>query len=74
MKVTGIANEIAALETIPKSIGKESGTLRSQKTSGDHPDNNIIKISQNTEKRLRETFYHSDSREKQYASAGGPLA
>ena len=31
-------------------IIKETGELGNNKTSGDHPDNNIIKNSQNTEK------------------------
>ena len=33
-----------------KRIGKETRRLENKRTSGDHPDNNIIKISQNTEK------------------------
>ena len=31
-------------------IGKRTRRLGNQKTIGDHPDNNIIKINQNTEK------------------------
>ena len=32
----------------PQRIGKETGKLGDKKTSGDHPDNMIIKIGQNT--------------------------
>ena len=34
----------------PQMLGKGIGRLRNQRTSGDHPDNSIIKIGQNTEK------------------------
>ena len=33
-----------------KTIIKETGGLRGWKTSGDHPNNNIIENGQNTEK------------------------
>ena len=34
----------------PQKIGNETGRLRNQRTSIDHPDYSIITISQNTEK------------------------
>ena len=34
----------------PQRLGKGTERLRNQRTSGDHPDYSIIKISQNTEK------------------------
>ena len=34
----------------PQRIGKGTGRLGNKRTSGDHSDNSIIKISQNTEK------------------------
>ena len=34
----------------PQRLGKGTGRLRNQKTSGDHPEYTIIKIDQNTEK------------------------
>ena len=37
---------------IPQKVGKETGRLRNKKTSRDHPDYCIIKVSQNTEKSL----------------------
>ena len=33
----------------PQRIGKGTGRLGNEKTSGDSPNNKIIKISQNTE-------------------------
>ena len=33
-----------------QALGKETGRLRNQKTSGEHQDNSFIKIGQNTEK------------------------
>ena len=41
---------IGALRTIPQRLGKETGRLRNQRASRDHPDYIIIKIGQNTEK------------------------
>ena len=49
MKVTGIPIVICALETTPKNC-KRTGRLWNNWTSGDHPDDSIIKICQNTEK------------------------
>ena len=34
----------------PQRLVIGTGRLRNQRTCGDHPDNSIIKISQNTEK------------------------
>ena len=34
----------------PQSIGKGTGRLGNQRTSGEHPNYSIIKIGQNTEK------------------------
>ena len=34
----------------PKKLGKGSGRVENQTTSGHHPDNSIVEISQNTEK------------------------
>ena len=34
----------------PQRTGKNPGRLENKKTSGDHPDNSIIKIVENTEK------------------------
>ena len=50
MKVTVIPIVIGALGTIPKDLGKDAERVGNNRTSGDHPDNSIIKISQNTEK------------------------
>ena len=38
----------------PKKLVKGTGKLRNQRTSGDHPDNRIIKIGQNTVKNPRD--------------------
>ena len=42
----------SSLGTFPKRMVKENRRLGNQKTSGDHPDYSIIKISQNTWKSL----------------------
>ena len=34
----------------PEKIGKETGKVGNKRTRGDHPDDSIIKIDQNTEK------------------------
>ena len=47
---------IGALGTVTK--GKVTGRLRSQRTSGDHPNNSIIKIGQNTEKNPEDLRRH----------------
>ena len=53
----------------PQGIGRGTGKLGNKKTKGDHPDNSIIIIGQNTEKspgdlrRLEETCCHSNSNE-----------
>ncbi len=48
--MTEITIIVGAFGTIPPRLDKESGRLRNQRTSGDHPDNIVIKIRQNTEK------------------------
>ena len=50
-KITVIPIVICALGTIPKKLGKRTGRLGNKRKNGDHPDNSIIKVSQNTEKR-----------------------
>ena len=47
MEVAVIQIIIGALGTIPQRLGKGTGRVRNQRTSGDY---SIIKISQNTEK------------------------
>ncbi len=42
---------IAKLGIISEKFVKSSGRIRNQRTTGDHPDNSIIKIGQNSEKR-----------------------
>ena len=49
MKVTMISVVIGAL-----GIGKGTGRLGNQRTSGDHPNFSIIKIDQNSEKNSRD--------------------
>ena len=49
MKVMVIPIVIGALGTILKRLGKDTGRLRNQRASRDHPDYTIIKIGQNTE-------------------------
>ena len=49
IKVTVIPIVIGALSTVTKSLLKGLGNKR---TSGDHPDNSIVEIGQNTEKSL----------------------
>ena len=59
------------LWTIPQRIGKGTGRL-GNKRSEDHPDNSIVKIGWNTDKRslkLEETC-HLNSSEKPSANAG----
>ena len=46
MKVMGIPIVVCA----PQRICKETGRLGNKRINGDHPDNSISKISQNTEK------------------------
>ena len=41
---------IGALCTVTKSLGKGTKGLANERTSVDHPNDRIIKISQNTEK------------------------
>ena len=50
MKMTVIPVVIDVLGTTPKGLRKEAGRFSNQKTSGDHPDNSIVKISQNSAK------------------------
>ena len=45
MKVTLIPTVIGTLGTILKMIGKATGRLEKKKTSEDHPNYSIIKIS-----------------------------
>ena len=52
MKVMVILIVVGELEENPQRIGKRTGKLGNKRTSRDHPDKRIIKISQNTEKRL----------------------
>ena len=50
MRVTVIPIVIDALGTIPQGIGKGTGRLENKRLSGDHLDNSIVEIGQNTEK------------------------
>ena len=73
MKAMMIPIVIGALRTIPKRIGKGTGRLGDKRTSGDHPDYRIIKISQNTEKSSRdfeETCFQLNSSGKPSANGG----
>ena len=63
MKVTVIPVVIRALAIVPKRIDERTGRLVNKRTSRDHPDYRVIKISQNTEKRL-DTYSHLNSSEK----------
>ena len=54
MKVTVKSVVTGLLGTIPQRLGKETGRLRNQRTSQNHPDYSIIKIDQNTEKSPRD--------------------
>ena len=59
-----------------KRIDKGTGRLGNKRASGDCSNDNIIKISQNTEKspgdlrRLKETCYHPNTGGKPSANAG----
>ena len=56
-----------------QKIGKETGELGNKRTSRDHPNYSIIKISLKTKKspgEYEETCYHSNSSEKPSANAG----
>ena len=50
MKVTIILIAICALGTVTKVLFKGTGGLENNRTSGDHLNNYIIMIGQNTEK------------------------
>ena len=50
MKVTIIPIVIGAFGTVTKGLLKGTGGLGSWRTSGDHPEYNIIEKRQNTEK------------------------
>ena len=50
MKVKVIAIVIGALVTVTKRIDKGTRGLGNKRTSGDHPNDSIIKIGQNAEK------------------------
>ena len=50
MKVIMISPVIGALGTVIKGLVKGSGGLGNKRTRGDHSNDSIIKISQNTEK------------------------
>ena len=39
----------------PLKIGKRTGRIENKRTSGNHPDNSIIKIGQNTDKSPRDS-------------------
>ena len=54
----------------PQRNDKETGRLGNERPNGDHPDYDIIMITQNTEKRLKETCCHSNSRKKPSANTG----
>ena len=49
MKVTVTPIIIGALSTVTKRIGTGTGGIGNKRTSGDHPNDRIIKIGQNTE-------------------------
>ena len=50
MKMMVIQIVIGAFRTILKGLVKGTRRLRNKSTSSDHPDDNIVKIGQNTEK------------------------
>ena len=52
MKVTIIPTVIVAFVQVTKKIIKGTGGLEGRRTSGDHPNYNIIENGQNTEKSL----------------------
>ena len=50
MKVMVIPIVIGALDTVTKGLIKGTVGLENKRTSGDHPNDSIIKIDQNTKK------------------------
>ena len=50
MKVTRIPIEIGAFGTVTKILVPRTGGFGNKRTNGDHPNNSIIEIGQNTEK------------------------
>ena len=50
MLIPIVIGALGNLPPTPPRIGKGTGRLENMKTSRDHPDYSIIKISQNTEK------------------------
>ena len=50
MKVTYTPIVIGALSTLTQKIGKRTRRLRNKRTSGDHPNYNVIDIGQYTKK------------------------
>ena len=50
MKVTEILIEIGALGTVTKRLIQKFEDLENKGTSGDHPNNSVTEICQNTEK------------------------
>ena len=50
MKVAITPIVIRSLSTVTKGFIRGTGELGNKKTSGDHPNNSIINIGQNTEK------------------------
>ena len=73
MKVTVIPIFVIGMLNSHQRIDKGTGQLGNKRTSEDHPNNSVFKISQNTEKspgNLQETCCHSNSSEKPSANAG----
>ena len=71
MKLTVISNVVGVLGMIPKGLVKG---LRNPWTSGDHPDDSITEIGQNTEESpgdLRKFCCHSNSSEKSSTNFDG---
>ena len=50
MEHEGDTNNNWCVHSNQQRLGKETGRIRKQRSSGDHPNYSIIKISQNTEK------------------------
>ena len=60
MKVTVVPIVNGELGSIPKGLIKRTGRLGNKRTSGDHPDDSIIKIGQNTEKIPGDLLLHRE--------------
>ena len=56
-------------DTITKGLKMGLGDLETKTTSGDHPNDSIIKIGQKNTRRLEETCRHSNSSGRPSANA-----